>query len=136
MEAQRALGLEGKRKESRSGYIGQGLLFYKNAALPGKPYAAALATKGITAAKLAAGKTHFDSLQTAIEAQQKETGEAQKATALRDAAYDDLEDWMMEYRATAKIILQPYPQLAEELGIRDASEGGTPPPSGGGGGNE
>ena len=124
VEAQETLGLRGGRKTTYSGYIGQGLLFYNNAVLPGKPYAAALAAKGVDAAALAAGAAHFQSLQTDLEAQQKETGEAQQATATRDTLYDALEDWMYEYRGTARIILRPYPQLAEELGIKDPSGGG------------
>jgi hypothetical protein len=92
------------------------LLFYNNAtATPS--IATALATKGITAAELTASKAAFKNLETLAAAQQKETGEAQEATKRRDAAYDALEDWMSDFRETAKVALRRHPQLMEQLGI-------------------
>ena len=49
--------------------------------------------------------------------QEKEKGEAQAATKARDAALDDLQDWLSDYLAIAKVALEEDPQLLEGLGV-------------------
>jgi len=46
----------------------------------------------------------------------KEKGESQDATKLKDAAFVELDDWMREFYAVAKIALEDNPQLLESLG--------------------
>jgi hypothetical protein len=46
----------------------------------------------------------------------KEKGESQDATKLKDAAFIELDDWMREFYAVAKIALEDNPQLLESLG--------------------
>lgn len=46
----------------------------------------------------------------------KEKGESQDATKLKDAAFGELDDWMREFYAVAKIALEDNPQLLESLG--------------------
>ena len=118
--AQKAMALRGDRAQSQSGYIGQALLFYSNA-MEVPDFKAALSQKGVTGTDLADGKAKAESLQNLRAAQRKETGEAQQATKKRDAAYDDLHDWMSDYRATARIVLADAPQLMEEIGIVEPS---------------
>ena len=118
--AKTALGLQGERPRSQSGYVNAGLLFYSNA-MASQLFTAALAKKGINVQELLAGQTGFKNLQTLSAAQQKETGEAQAATQQRDAAYDALSEWMSEFRITAKVALRKYPQYREQLGIRERS---------------
>lgn len=119
-DATAALGLAGVRKASLSGYTTQGLLFYNNA-LATAEFANALSAKGIDNAALQDGKTAFEKLLQYNAELKKETGEAQKATKDRDAAYDDLQDWVSELRETAKIVLRDHPQLREQLGIKEVS---------------
>jgi hypothetical protein len=118
--AKKTLALSEKRKESQSGYISQGLQFYNNA-IADAGIKTTLANKGITLVALQGGQTEFQNLQSLREAQQKETGEAQKATEARDAVYDELAEWEMDYRATAKVVLRTSPQLMEEIGIRQTA---------------
>jgi len=114
--AKTALGLRGDRPRSQSGYVGQGLLFYNNA-LGKQAFLDGLATKGITRTELEDGRVAFENLQSLTAAQQKETGEAQASTKKRDAAYDELSDWMSDFYGTAKVALRKHPQLMEQLGI-------------------
>ncbi len=46
----------------------------------------------------------------------KEQGESQDATHNKNSVFDQLEDWMKEFYAVAKIALEDRPQLAESLG--------------------
>ena len=46
----------------------------------------------------------------------KEKGESQDATKLKDTAFGELDDWMRDFYAVAKIALEDNPQLLESLG--------------------
>ncbi len=122
LAASTALGLGGRRHRSQSGYAAQALLFYNNLLNPeNAAWQTALGKKGVSADELAAQQSAYSNLATLEAAQQKETGEAQAATKKRDAAYDALREWTSEFRATAKIALRKYPQMMEQLGIKDGS---------------
>ena len=47
----------------------------------------------------------------------REKGESQEATQLKDQAFSELDDWMADFYAVAKIALEDQPQLLESLGI-------------------
>ena len=46
----------------------------------------------------------------------REKGESQDATKLKDKAFGEIDDWMSEFYAVAKIALEDSPQLLESLG--------------------
>ncbi len=46
----------------------------------------------------------------------REKGESQDATKLKDSAFGEIDDWMSEFYAVAKIALEDNPQLLESLG--------------------
>ena len=46
----------------------------------------------------------------------REKGESQDATKLKDKAFEEIDDWMSEFYAVAKIALEDKPQLLESLG--------------------
>lgn len=46
----------------------------------------------------------------------REVGESQNATKIKDAALAELDDWMRDFYAVAKIALDDQPQLLEALG--------------------
>jgi len=47
----------------------------------------------------------------------REKGESQEATQAKDAAFKQIDDWMSEFFAVAKIAMDDKPQLLESLGI-------------------
>ncbi len=117
--AQTALGLNGDRKRSKSGYQAQALLFY-NGVLDNATYKAAVAVRGITEAALTTMQTSMKSLTGLDATQQKEIGEAQKATKVRDAAYDVFAEWMSDFKTIAIVALSSTPQLREQMGWKEA----------------
>ncbi|MGC1309071.1 MAG: hypothetical protein WA885_17740 [Phormidesmis sp.] len=114
------LDLSGSRKRTLSGWMAQATQFYKNA-LGNKETLKALAEFGITEQKLGAGLKEIEAIETANLAQEKEKGEAQAATQKRDVALDELQDWLSDYLAIAKVALEADPQLLEGLGVLQRS---------------
>lgn len=47
----------------------------------------------------------------------REEGESQDATKQKDAAFAEIDDWMHDFYAVARIALDEHPQLLEALGI-------------------
>lgn len=110
------LDLAGTRKKSLSGWMAQANQFYKNA-LGDKGILLELKEFGITEQKLKAGLAELVVVEQANLVQEKEKGEAQAATQKRDAALDELQDWLSDYLAIAKVALEENPQLLEGMGI-------------------
>jgi len=110
------LDLSGTRKKSLSGWLAQANQFYQNA-LGDKAILLALKEFGITEQKLKAGLAELAVIEQANLLQEKEKGEAQAATQKRDAALDELQDWLSDYLAIAKVALEEEAQLLEGLGI-------------------
>ncbi|MFZ2284028.1 MAG: hypothetical protein WAV86_09145, partial [Lutibacter sp.] len=46
----------------------------------------------------------------------REKGESQDSTMSKDKAFREIDDWMSEFYAVAKIALEEKPQLLESLG--------------------
>ena len=89
-KAQNTLGLNGSRKKSLSGWIEQVTTFYMN--LTGDAgLVAALSTYGYDKTKLQGEAALVQAVVEARAAQNKERGEAQEATQLRDAKLDELD---------------------------------------------
>jgi len=55
-------------------------------------------------------------LETARAEYLREKGESQDATKLKDKSFGEIDDWMSEFYAVAKIALEDNPQLLESLG--------------------
>lgn len=111
------LGLNGRRKDSFSGYMQQAKLFYANA-IKSQPILDKLATKGITTKELEDAETLIKQVEDEKFNQNKEAGEAQQATKQRDEAYDKLAKWYSEFKRTAIIALSSKPQLGVVLGFK------------------
>jgi len=116
----KTLELGGIRKHSLTGWIGQARTFYINA-LEDAGVMAKLNNFGISQEKLEAGKTMVDETEAANISQKKETGEAQQATKDRDEAIDNLDEWMSDFFAIARVALEEKPQYLEKLGIVEPS---------------
>ncbi|NIR48544.1 hypothetical protein GWO43_08945 [candidate division KSB1 bacterium] len=114
------LALNGDRKQSLSGWLSQAKQFYINA-LADADILTKLGQFGITQEKLQAGTKLVEDTEAANVAQEKEKGEAQQATLERDQALDQLDEWMSDFTAIARIALEEKPQLLENLGIVEPS---------------
>ena len=124
VQAITALRLAGSRKATLAGWTEQAVVFYGNL-LAQPPLVSALARFGYSPAKLTAEKALVDAVVTLAQKQAKETGEAQKATAARDAALNRLDTWVGELRTVVKVALADDPQTLEAVGT-SVSVGGRP----------
>jgi hypothetical protein len=71
----------------------------------------------VTAEELNAAETLVNDLEAARSLYLREKGESQDATAEKDTAFSELEDWMSEFYAVARIALEDNIQLLEALGV-------------------
>jgi hypothetical protein len=115
LKAQAALDLNGSRKKSLSGWIKQTTTFYMNL-LNTPEFIATLTLYSYTQAKLEAEAALVETVVRISAAQDKERGEAQEATQLRDAKLDELDQWLADYKAIAQVALSASPQQLEQLG--------------------
>ncbi|MEQ6121592.1 hypothetical protein [Reichenbachiella sp. MALMAid0571] len=115
-----ALDLDGRRKQTYSGWINQASVFYTNA-LADAGIKTALAQFGITDQALTDALAAIKDVEAKLAAQLKEKGEAQDATKVRDEAFEELQDWMSDFVAISRIALENDPQLLEVLGIVEPS---------------
>jgi len=79
---------------------------------------AKLATLAVTGEELNKQKTDLEQLEHDRADYVREKGESQDATSQKDNAFDDLKEWMSEFKAVAKIALADHPQLLEALRIK------------------
>lgn len=114
--AHKALGLGGSRKQSLSGWLDQARLFYNNM-LRTPEFIAAMTPYTYNETKLEAEAALVEAVANANEAQEKERGEAQQATKVRDAKMDELDQWLADYKAIAEVALAVSPQSLEQLGF-------------------
>ena len=115
-KAHTALALSGKRKQSITGWTGQATNFYLNL-LADDDLIAALANFGYDQAKVEAEQALVQVVVEANAVQEKEKGEAQEATKLRDAKLDELDQWMADFKAIAQLAMEENPQWLEKLGF-------------------
>ena len=114
------LALNGSRKESFSGWLLQAKQFYTNT-LNNPEILNGFKEYGITKAKLQAYQAETEATEAASLEQEKKKGDAQNATQIRDKAIDELNDWLSDFIAIARIALETEPQLLESLGILERS---------------
>jgi hypothetical protein len=113
--ARASLGLSGSRKLSLSGWIKQATTFYLNL-LSTPAFVTAMTPYSYDQAKLEAEAALVDVVVVASAAQDKERGEAQQATLLRDAKLDELDQWVSDYKKIAQVAVSESPQQLEQLG--------------------
>lgn len=114
------LALNGSRKENFSGWLLQAEQFYLNS-LSNPKILKDLQQYGINKAKLEACQAEITAVKTANLTQEKEKGDAQHSTQIRDKAINELSEWLSNFIAIARIALEPEPQLLESLGILERS---------------
>jgi hypothetical protein len=113
--ARNALVLSGNRKQSLSGWLDQARRFYNNM-LQNPDFVTAMTPYSYDQTRLAAEAALVQAVAAASDAQDRERGEAQEATQLRDARLDELDQWLADYKAVAEIALSDSPQQLEQLG--------------------
>lgn len=112
------LGLKGKRRADLGGLLMQGRVFYeglRDTPALGDAMAEWKVTPGVVAAALGAIAT----LEGLAVTKEKEAGEAEVATRLRDDAVAALLDFLLVYEGLARIVLADEPQVMETLGLRE-----------------
>ena len=121
-----ALDLDGRRRNSYMGWLGQVKQFYTQA-LARPDLLDQLDDLNVTAAKLQTGLALVTALEAARETQQSQIGAKQNATEDRDKVLDDLRAWLSKYLAVAELALEEEPQLLESLGVVVRSRAARPP---------
>ena len=111
-----ALKLYGPRKQSQAGWIDQASAFYTNL-LSDEKLLRKMSLYGYSAPKLRAEESLLEALHAKIQLQAKETGEAQTATRERDKKIKELDSYVSNLRAIAKVAFYDSPQELEKLGI-------------------
>ena len=111
-----ALGLKGAREEDRTGLMAQARTFYTNA-LGSQEALDDLGALNVDRVSLEAGEAALNAAALAAAVQTKETGEAQEATVVRDAAARVLSAWLARFFKVAKVACDGQPQLRERLGM-------------------
>jgi hypothetical protein len=111
-----SLKLYGPRKQSSSGWMDQAATFYANLRADPK-LAAKMLRFGYSEAKIKAEAALLDSLRSKLQVRAKETGEAQAATAERDAKLRELDAWVSDLRAICKVAFYGQPEELEKLGF-------------------
>jgi len=76
-----------------------------------------LASLAISTEELTNGQTLVNEVETARAEYLREVGESQEATKAKDAALKEIDIWMRDFKAVARIALEDKPQLLEALGI-------------------
>jgi hypothetical protein len=104
------------RKHTQAGWLMQAEQFYTNA-LGDQAIVAALAAYGVTAEHLGEAQTQMAAVAAAQVTQQQRRALAQETTRARNAAFQQLNHWMRDFLAIARIALADKPQLLEQLGV-------------------
>lgn len=114
------LGLRGDRPDATPALLAQARAFYQTLLdTPDLLAQTALLSLGEAAANAALALA--DALDAARTAQQKERGEAQRATRTRNAAISELRGFWADFVTVAKIALEDQPQAREILGLLERS---------------
>ena len=80
-------------------------------------FKAELLSYRITNAKINEEKALIDAATIALREQEREIEEALQAKKNRDAKFDELDSWMGDFIAIARIAGEEKPQLMEKLGV-------------------
>lgn len=115
-DLQNRLELTTGRATAVEQWIEKGLRFY-SLLLQEPEFVTKLAKFKLDAHTIAANQQTLSNLKVLRDTAQKEKGEAQEATRLRNEKMEELEDYCYELKALAQLALKGKPQLLEKLGI-------------------
>jgi hypothetical protein len=106
------LKLWGMRQRDLAGWMEQVSAFYDHA----DRYAETLTTYAISPEDIARGKAMVQAIEESRVRQARGRSEAQIATKLRRQAFDELMQWLGEFRTIARVACKDEPQYLEALG--------------------
>ncbi len=110
------LGLTGSYSRAYVKWIATMKTFY-NGVVSNAAHLAKILVFKITEDEITACITEINALETTRTLYLKEVGESQEATKAKDKALAELEEWMSDFYAVAKIAMEDKPQLLESLGL-------------------
>ena len=116
VHAERTLLLNGAKSRTRSVWLREAGLFY-DGLLASPEWVTAMGTFGQTQAGFEAAQTAVLAVKSLDGVQQDETGEAQKATLIRDEAWAEARVWVVTATEVARFALADDPQLLESLNV-------------------
>ena len=111
-----ALHLNARTTPSLNGWLSQTKNFY-TLLLQNQKWTDSLQAFNVSRQDLEAGLKEVLDVETAASVILKEKGEAQDAVDKRDAKLDELNRWINDFEAVARIALVASPQQLEKLGI-------------------
>jgi hypothetical protein len=115
-EVLKRLNLDGSMPQAYVKWFETVKKFYKEV-LADKQIQNKLARLKITLEELTNTDNKITELDAARAEYLKERGESQDATKQKDAVFAQIDDWMSEFYAVARIALEDNPQLLEALGL-------------------
>jgi len=115
-DAQRALRLNGDRRNSLSGWLEDAKVFYAQL-LGSALWRSALVRYGRDQKVLAQERALIDDVERLKSVQEREKGEARGATDARDKLLDETNAWFSDLREVVKVAFRSDPQKLERLGI-------------------
>jgi hypothetical protein len=111
------LGVTGKRSRSLSGWLRRAKILYTS--LLELPNALEIISKlGYTEERIQKELQDVKEVENLHVKQLSGKSAAQKATQVRDEAFDELCDWYSDFRGIARIALYDDPQALEAMGIK------------------
>ncbi|MCB0211318.1 MAG: hypothetical protein KDJ52_18400 [Anaerolineae bacterium] len=115
-EAETALLMRGRRKQTLGGWMEQATTFYTNL-LNSANLTQQMRRYGYNTDKLAAEADLIWAVVKAHAAQQQSKGIARQATNRRNAKMTELEAWLSDFRAIVRIALEDCPTRLKQLGL-------------------
>jgi hypothetical protein len=110
------LGISGRAPRALGDLINASETLVRNAPLP--LYADKLTRRGVTATKLQNLQARLAALQEADRVQEAAKGALPPATAKRNAAAQALNDWVVEFKAFAKVQFKDRPDVLKRWGLK------------------
>lgn len=110
---QMKLETTGTRKRSTDAWLAQAMTFYAKV----DEMVPAMEKYGVTQEALLQAQAMIEALATTRQKQLQHKAEAQNATEQRDIALREMNRWMSDFRAAARVALKDNPQWLEMLGI-------------------
>ncbi|UCH92701.1 MAG: hypothetical protein JSV88_20725 [Candidatus Aminicenantes bacterium] len=110
------LGLYGKRQRTIKGFINQSRIFYSTI-LKESDILSAVEKFNLNREKIQSELQLIDKVEKAYMDYEAAATKSQRATEVRDDAFEKLYNWIRVFQEACKIVLRDAPQLLEKVGI-------------------